>query len=265
MQKEYKLIDIIKKNCTLEDFKKELWTEYKHLSSIEQLAEDPEYLRWEFVLINIASNDRADILEYIWSEGMYFDIFTKNRYLNFNLSIYDLCQQTNKNKVLDFINKATNGIKLFTEAFRLEQMDNKSILSICATKLRQQIKVKNFHQSNRDKLLQYCNENDLKYAVVNKTLDEYYFYGRFAESTKRRASLQHKQMIDMSNRSVGTDFEFHYNKSQKEVEEQWLKWWIEWRNTIKFINAPILSKDYVIFIKNNFDMRLLENAKFLTQ
>jgi len=259
-----KLKHIIKSDGSLKDFINEIWNEYHNLSAIEKQLNDPEWLNWNYLLFDIVIKNRVDIFEYIWNVGFRFNIFRKQDYLGFQ-SIYDLCIECNKKEILELINRKTGNIKLFTEVWRIQYnkaFDNKTILSCSASDLKDYIRVKNFHQSNRDKLLKFCDDNNIMYATLKyNNLDEYNFYGRFIESKKRDANRLHQVMKEMSNRSVGTDFEFNYDKTTQEQEKEYIRRHIEWYNTLNFVNAPILSKHSVLIVKKDFKIESLERIQ----
>lgn len=211
-----------------------------------------EYHAAEEIILEVLENKRADIFDWIW-DNYYLNFFTK---FDKEKSIYDLCRLYDFQEMKNHILKKCQGVILFTEAFRLNQMKENTICSISASSLRDFLGIKAFHKKGRGILKDFCDKHNLEYAVSDKSTTEEYLYNRYLTKWRRSTSENYEQMERMLKSHPDIIGEL---PNKEEWIEKRLKDVKSWWGTLTFFNEPILSKHSVVFITKDF----IYKSKFL--
>lgn len=238
---------LIQNNCTLQEFEKEFFNINKTQNFIQQSLGrmDRDFLKND-LMFEIIKNNRQDVLNFVWNEGCFFNLFKS---INSKISIESFFDIASK-EMQDFILQKCNNIKLLNDIEKIYEMDVNSILYVNARELREFLGVKSFTDKNRDKLEKLCNEKHLKYACIkpSPTFEEHYFYGRFVNRQKRESAENYEA------------FKKHFDCGDKqEFINELTKSYVKMFNKIKFTNSPIYSKDTVLFVDKDFNVNKLSN------
>ncbi len=241
------LTTLIQNNCTLQEFKKEFFNIDKTQHFIQQSLDrmDRDFLKND-LMSEIIKNNRQDVLNFVWNEGCFFNLFKS---INSQFSTKSFFDNASK-EMKDFILQKCNNIKLFNDIEKIYEMDVNSILYVNARDLREFLGVKSFTDKNRDKLEKLCNEKHLKYACIkpSSTFEEHYFYGRFLNRQKRESAENYENLKK----------HFDYGDKQEFINRR-TQSYIEMFNKIKFTNSAIYSKDAVVFVDKDFNVNKLSN------
>ena len=241
------LTTLIQNNCTLQEFKKEFFnidtTQHFIQQSLDRM--DRDFLKND-LMIEIIRNNRQDILDFVWNEGCFFDLFKS---INSKISIKSFFDIASK-EMQDFILQKCNNIKLFNDVEKIYEMDVNSILYVNARDLREFLGIKSFTDKNRDKLEKLCNDKHLKYACIQTccTFQEHYFYGRFFIGQKKESAENYENLKNHFDCGDKQDFVNRMTETYRSMCSR-----------IKFTNSAIYSKDAVLFVDKDFNVNKLSN------
>ena len=239
--KKDKLSQMLIDKCSLQKFVNEVQGSVRTIYDLDTFLFDDGQL-----LSEIFYRKRIDIFKWVWIEGYHFDLF-KRKSMLCNQSVFSSCTKD----MQEYILKACFDIKLYKDALDIVQMDTHSILSVHACDIKKLLKINSFTDKNRQKLQDFCNEYDLKYAVVDKILTEHGFYGRILYEVKKNAKKHHEIMSRLP----------EYSKTQQESQDWLVNTYKRLFCNLKFKNEAVYSDSCLLFIKNGFtgNFELMQN------